>query len=180
MKNNNISFNVALGGITAAVSLLLMFMTSLFPMLDFALPAAAGALLAVIVIEINKKWALTAYATVAVLSMFIVPSKESGLLFVLFMGYYPIVKSAFERLKKPYLQWALKYLLFNVAVVAYYFVTMRFVTDASLMEDAGKLGKYTAVALLLLANAVFAVYDIALTRLISMYYNSFRKRFLRK
>lgn len=180
MKDKNVSFNVALGGVSAAAALVLMLATAVMPMLDFALPAAAGVLMAVIVIEINKKWATLTYVAISVLSIIIVPSKEVGLLFAMFLGYYPIVKSIFEKAKTKSLQWISKMLCFNVSVVAYYFVTVRLLTGTELMEDAGKLGEYGVLVLLLVANVVFVIYDIALTRLISMYYNWLRKKILRR
>lgn len=180
MSNKNVSFNVALGGVSAAAALVMMLATAVFPMLDFALPAAAGALMAVIVIEINKKWAFLTYVAISVLSIIIVPSKEVGLLFAMFMGYYPIVKAIFEKAKTKALQWGVKLLCFNVAVVAYYFVTVKIFTDTELMEEAGEMGKFGLLILLAVANVVFVIYDIALTRLISMYYNWLRKKILRR
>lgn len=179
-NNNNLSFNVALGGVCAALALVLMLATSVFPVLDFAIPAAAGALMAVIVIEINKKWAFMTYAAISAVSLLVVPSKEAGLLFAAFLGYYPIIKSIFEKQKNKYVQLALKLGVFNAAIVVYYQLTLRLVTDAALMEEAESFGKYGLAVLWLAANVVFVIYDIALTRLISMYYNWFRKKFLRR
>ena len=180
MKNSKISFTVALGGITAALSLLLMFMAAIVPVLTYAMPAAAGALMAVIVIEINKKWAVTTYAAVAVLSLILVPSMEASLLFAAFMGFYPILKSVLEKIKKRAVRLGLKLIVFNVSMIVYYQLVIRFVSDAELLEDSGDLGKYGLLILLAAANVVFVVYDLALTRLISMYYNWFRKKFLRR
>lgn len=180
MDNKNSSFNVALGGVCSALALVIMMLSSVIPVLTYALPAAAGTLMAVIVIEINKKWAAVSYGVIAVLSLLIVPSKEAALLFTGFLGYYPIIKSCFEKMKNKAVGFLLKLLTFNAAIVAYYQVTLRFVTDADLMADAGEIGKLGIGFIWLAANAVFVVYDMALTRLISMYYNWFRKKYLRR
>ncbi len=179
MKNNS-SFNVALGGICGALAVMSMLVTAIVPVLDFAMPAIAGSLMAIIVIEINKKWATVTYAAVSLVSLLIVPSKEVSLLFVMFLGYYPILKSLFERLKSQFAQWIFKIGLFNVAVVIYYYMTVNLISSTELMSEAEEIGKYGLWALLVVANVVFVIYDIALTRVISMYVNWFRKKYLRK
>lgn len=73
-----------------------MFLTGLIPIGTYALPAIAGVLLIVAVIEIGAKWAWMIYAAVAVLSLLFAADKEAALLFVLFFGYYPVLKSFFR------------------------------------------------------------------------------------
>ncbi|MBE6837692.1 MAG: hypothetical protein E7509_06880 [Ruminococcus sp.] len=179
MKNNT-SFNVALGGVCSALAIVLMLITAVVPVLDFAMPAAAGVLMAVIVIEINKKWAVVTYVAVSLVSLLVVPNKEVGLLFAMFMGYYPILKALLEKPESMSTQWILKLLVFNVAVVSYYFLAVKILTGDALITEAGEIGKYGPLVLLAVVNATFVIYDIALTRLISMYYNWFRKKFLRR
>ena len=174
------SYSVALGGVISAMSLVIMIFASIIPTLTYAVPAVAGALLAVIVIEINKKWAVAAYAVVSILSLLVVPSKEASMLFVAFMGFYPIHKSAFEKLKNKTLSWILKIAVFNFCMVIYYFLVLNFVTDAELINEAGDLGKYGIYIFWGFANIVFVIYDIALTRLISMYYNWLRKKIFKR
>lgn len=60
MKEKNTfrnSSKTALGGIVAALSVTMMFLTAVIPTLTYALPAAAGILLMIVVIEIDKRWA---------------------------------------------------------------------------------------------------------------------------
>ncbi|MBQ7757400.1 MAG: hypothetical protein IJ031_05205 [Oscillospiraceae bacterium] len=179
-RDNNISFNVALGGVCAALAVVLMLITAIIPVLDFAMPAVAGFLMAVIVIEINKKWAVITYVAVSLVSLLVVPTKEVGVLFALFFGYYPILKALLEKPKNMTVQWLMKLAVFNVAVICYYFLAIKILTGDALMSEAGELGKFGPLVLLAVANVVFVMYDIALTRMISMYYNWFRKKFLRR
>ena len=51
------SMRVAFGGIIAAVDLVLLFLTGLFPMGTLALPALAGVLLLAVRIEVSAPWA---------------------------------------------------------------------------------------------------------------------------
>ena len=49
------SSKCALGGIVAALSLVLMISVAIIPFLTYALPAVAGALIIFIVVEIDRK-----------------------------------------------------------------------------------------------------------------------------
>ena len=91
------SSKCAIGGIVAALSLVMLISVAIIPFLTYALPAAAGALIVLIVIEIDKKWAFGVYAAVAILSMLLVADKEVAVMYTAFFGYYPIVKAVFEK-----------------------------------------------------------------------------------
>ena len=110
-----------------------MFLTGLIPIGTYALPAIAGVLLIVAVIEIGAKWAWMIYAAVAVLSLLFAADKEAALLFVLFFGYYPVLKSFLERISNKVLSWISKFAVFNVAVVACFFLAVNFL---QLPEDS--------------------------------------------
>ena len=73
-------------------------------MATFALPALAGLLMIMIVIEMGARWAWPTFAVVAILSVFFVPDKQAALLYVIFFGYYPILKALIERLKNKIVQ----------------------------------------------------------------------------
>ena len=64
----NHTIRVAFCGVLAGLGLALMFLTALLPMATFALPALAGLLMIMIVIEMGARWAWPTFAVVAVLS----------------------------------------------------------------------------------------------------------------
>lgn len=86
------SGQVALCGMIAAVCILLMLMTGLFPFATYALPAVAGLLMVAVVVECGVKWAVMVYVAVSLLAIFITPDREAMLMFVFFFGHYPIIK----------------------------------------------------------------------------------------
>ena len=120
----NHTIRVAFCGVLAGLGLALMFLTALLPMATFALPALAGLLMIMIVIEMGARWAWPTFAVVAILSVFFVPDKQAALLYVIFFGYYPILKALIERLKNKIVQWVLKYAVFNAAIVSAYFIAI--------------------------------------------------------
>ena len=109
--------NLALGGLMTALGLVFMLMAGIFPMAEFALPALAGMLTIVMVVEAGYKWAFTTYLATGLLSIFICPMKECALYYLVLLGFYPIVKSLLEH-KAPVREWIGKMLLFNLSAAA--------------------------------------------------------------
>ena len=168
------SGKIALGGLLTALGVVLMFLTGLIPIGTYALPAIAGVLLIVAVIEIGAKWAWMIYAAVAVLSLLFAADKEAALLFVLFFGYYPVLKSFLERISNKVLSLISKFAVFNVAVVACFFLAVNFL---QLPEDSFTVfGIYLPWVFLILGNAVFLIYDIALSGLVATYVEKLHHR----
>ena len=149
----------------AALAALFM-LTSYFPYLTYAIPALAGLFIMVAVIETDLKWATLAYAASAVITA-LVAEPEGKMLYVMFFGYYPIVKAVFEKLKSRVAEYLLKFAVFNAATVFSYLVVANLIGVN--MSDMGDFGKYTSVVLLATANIVFVVYDIAVTRMAHFY-----------
>lgn len=167
------SFKVAFGGVISALSIVLMFSTGIFSTLTYAVPAVAGALLILIVIEISPKFAGAVYFAVAVLSLLVVADKEAAVMYAMFFGYYPIIKGFIEKHLKNVLSWIIKFAVFNVSVISAYFVVSKVFMIS--FDDLESFGKWALPIFLILCNIVFALYDIALTRLISAYLFSWRK-----
>jgi hypothetical protein len=179
-RGKSTAFCVALGGIVTALVLLLMFCATMFPMLDYAIPAYAGFLMVAVIVEAGGKWALLTYFASAVLCPLMTPDYQANLLFILFMGYYPILYVYLGRMKNQALQTAVKFLIFNFAVIVYAVIFQYVFTSVDLFEGLEKLGKWAAPSMLVFANVFFVIYDRLLGQLIDMYIKWFRKRILKK
>ena len=173
------STRIAYGGIISALSLVAMFFTGVFPFAEYALPAISGVFLVVLVIEFGFKSAVAAFVAVSILSFIITPNKEAVILFVAFLGYYPIVKGRIEMLHNKIIQWTIKFALFNVAAVGSYMLMIYVFNMTEIMEDFAVF-QFGAWVLLILGNAVFFIYDIALTRLISLYVYQIKPKYLKR
>ena len=173
------STQVALGGLAAALCTLLMFLTGMIPFATYALPAAAGIVLVAVVVENGAPTAALVYGAASILALFVVPDREAALMFVFFFGYYPILKFRLDRLRSKPLQYALKFLIFNVAIVVAYLIVIYLFGIADVLESFGSFGRYSVLVLLLMGNVVFAVYDFALTNLIWAYIYRLRPRIFR-
>lgn len=160
MKTN--TKKLALSAILAAVSAAIVCLSAVFPSGRAALAAVAGLSGVAAVIHCGGKWAACVYAVSAALSLLLSPDKGNALLYIVFLGYYPALKSPIERIKNSTVGWILKFVLFNAAVLVCWLFLRG--TLWSGMEI-----RFPLWILWIGANAVFALYDIGLSRLIQAY-----------
>ncbi|HCB99625.1 MAG TPA: hypothetical protein DEP42_00140 [Ruminococcaceae bacterium] len=166
---------VALGGVTAALSLIFLFLGSVVPIAQMIMPAIAGLLLIVIVGEVSSiKWAWVIFAAVSILAALLCPDKGVVIYYIFFFGHYPLLKRSIERFQNRVCQWVLKFLLFNACLTAAYFITVQ------LFGLPNGVVKYGYLLILVLLNIAFVLYDIAVTRLITVYFLRFRRHLHRR
>ncbi|MDD5795959.1 MAG: hypothetical protein PUD24_03380 [Oscillospiraceae bacterium] len=177
MRNSKIAYKVALCGVFSALSLVLMMLTTVIPVGTYALPIISGALLSAIVIEFNAKWALAVYFAVSVLSFLLSGDKEAVLYFAMFFGFYPIIKSYFERLKSKVLQWILKYAAFNLCMIGAFFIGTYLLGVP--LESYKIFGWNLPIVFLLIGDIAFVFYDRCVTLVILNYINYWRKKLIK-
>lgn len=169
------SSKCALGGIMAALSLVILISVAIIPFLTYALPAAAGLLIVLTVIEIDKKWAFGVYAAVAILGLLLIPDKEVAVMYAAFFGYYPILKAVFESRLPGWLAWIVKCLTFLVTIAASYYLMIKLI---GLQVD--EINEYGIIAVPILLGAglvAFVIYDIAISKMVLLYDLRWRRRF---
>ena len=98
------SWGMAYCGIVTALCVALMLLGAVIPIAMFIAPAVAGFLVATVCVECGMQLALTAYAAVSLLALLFVPDKEVALIFVFLLGYYPLAKPKFERIRPAVLR----------------------------------------------------------------------------
>ncbi len=174
------STQVATGGLCSALCLLFMFLTGIIPFATYALPAMAGIVLIAVATENGIKTAWVVYGAVAILSIFIVPDREASLTFIVFFGYYPILKPYLDRIVPAILRVIIKFLLFNTAIIGGYAFTIYVLGLTELMEGMGDMGQFSLLILLVMANIMLILYDFALKHLSILYTKWFRVKYLRK
>lgn len=136
--------------------------------------ALASLFVAVSVYQYGVRTGVTLYVAASLLSLLLVPKRMYVSVYILFVGYYPIVKLYIERLRKLWAEWILKILAFNTALAALYFVFRAFFMPSVSPAVLTLLVQYAGLILLGLELA-FIVYDVALSYMIGFY-----DRFLRR
>lgn len=173
------TFNIALCGVISALGVVIMMITAIVPTATYAMPAMAGLIATVIVIEVNKKYALASYLVVSILSLLLVPDKEAVAFYILFFGYYPIYKQIIEsKIKFRLLQWLLKILVFTASAVIVYYIAI-FVLGVPADEFA-LFGVNLPLLFLFAGIIVFIIFDNAMSNVIVAYVIKFRKRLFGK
>nr|WP_316623221.1 hypothetical protein [uncultured Ruminococcus sp.] len=161
------SVKVSLGGVVAALSLVLMLLTSIIPFGTYAFPAFAGILLVLLVFNLGYAYAFAVYFVTAVLSFLLVTDKEAALYYAMFLGFYPILKGVIERIPSKPVQYIVKLALFNVCMIAAFYIG---ITLLSIPKESFSLfGVYLPWVFLILGNIVFIIYDLCITRLVTLY-----------
>ncbi len=151
----------AVCGMMAALSVVLMFITTFVSVLVYVLPIVTGLIVFFVSEFADKKWAAGVFFTTAFLSMILLTDKEAGLTYTLFFGYYPLIKHSLEKLPKV-LAWIVKIVIFNVAAVC--IGVLGVVVFGISAEEYKEYGELTIPLLLGLANIAFVLYDIAFSR----------------
>ena len=173
MRRNNQSTRVALGGISAALSLTLLLLSSLIPFATYAVPAMAGIALLPIGIEIGLSVGALSYGAVALLGLLILPDREVSMLFITFFGYYPLLKLRIDRtLRHRFPRVLLKFGIFNVTMIGCYWAVIRLL---GMGQSAEELENGFGALLLLIGNLSFPVYELALRNIMLVYHSRVRK-----
>ncbi len=154
------SKKMALGGILAALAVVIMSMGTLIPVATYVCPVLCMILLKIVLTACGKRTAWAWYGAVAILSLLLAPDKEAAGVF-LFLGYYPIVKPGLDRRKLP---WLWKGLLFNGSVLLLYWLLMHLFDMQQILEEFSDLGQAMTAVLLLLGNVTFFLLDVLLGR----------------
>ena len=169
----------------AAMGVALIFLGSVIEVLDLSVAAFASFFCIFAVIELGGAYPWLLYAVTSLLAVILMPYTMGGWFYLLFFGYYPILKEKLERLKKP-IAWGLKLVILNVALlisVALAYFLFFGQTDGNLIDafvyifGGEGFGEIFAFGVYALVNVVFIIYDIALTKLITFYFIKLRHRF---
>ena len=152
--------NTALGGVLAALAVVVMSMGTLIPVATYVCPAICMLILKAVVKSCGVRIGWAWYGAVAILSLLMAPDKEAAAVFA-FLGFYPIIKPKLDR-KKLGMVW--KLLLFNVLILAMYGLLIHLFGMAQIAAEYRELGTAMTVVMLLLGNLIFFLLDKVLTR----------------
>lgn len=138
------AYDLAFSSLMAALGTGLMLLSGLIPVFTYFTPLMAAALLTAVKTELDAKWAWMVWIVTGLLTAILCADKEAAFFYV-FFGYYPIVKSALDRIQNGHLRRAVKLAVFCASVAAMYaFLYFVLGFDAGLEEAfAGGFGALT-------------------------------------
>lgn len=176
---------LTLGAVLCALGVVLLSIGSLIQTVDLSAAALASFLCIFAVIELGGAYPWAIYVITGLLAVVLTPFGMAGWFYIAFFGYYPMIKEKVERLSRP-VSWIIKMITLNAAlficVVISYFLLFAssgkgLLEAFVLMFGDGEATEIFAIAMLVLVNIVFVIYDLALTSVISLYINRLRHRF---
>lgn len=152
----------ALAALISAFTVIILYLASIWPTGRLGLVALASIFAAASVVESGIIPGIYVYVVSSVIGILLLPEKSAPLLYILFFGYYPVVKSLAERVRKKPLQLLIKLIVFNAALSVIWIFLGALVF--------GDLGDLPETALLYIGcNAAFVAFDYGFSKLIWFY-----------
>ena len=170
------AFRVAFCGVMAGLMAALMLLGTMIPLSTYVCPMVAGALAVPVIWELGAGSGWLLYAAVSLLSLILAPDKEAALLYVLLLGWYPILRPRLQHITRRPLRIAAKLILFNAAICAIYALLLFVFVSPDLQAEAAEWTGLLLAGMLLLGNVTFLIYDQVLARLTDRYVTRLRPR----
>lgn len=162
---------IAFSGILVSLSVVVLFLGSIFEVLDLTVAAVASFITLLAIIELGSYFPLLIYLASSVLGILLLPNKYGALIYCLFYGFYPILKIKIEaKFKSKFLKISLKLLLFVISQIAIELLWI-FLFSAIYINE----GIWLIAFSIILSVFTFIVFDMALSVLSRLYTLKWRK-----
>lgn len=149
------SYDIALGGVLAALAIVIMALGTVIPVATFVCPMLCMVLLKLMLSRCNDRIAWAWYGAVAILGPLLSPDKEAAAVFVA-LGYYPIIKPKLDKLPA---KWLWKGIYFNAVILLLYWGLMHVLGMAQIAAEFAEMGMIMTVVTLILGNICFFLLD---------------------
>ena len=154
---------VALVGMLTALSLAFLYVSAISPMARLGITAIAGVFPAGAVVSAGLGAGFFCYGATGILGLLLLPSKGSAVLYLLFFGLWPMLKSLLEHLPNRVLEWVCKLAVCNGILAVCWFglreLLLPFLPQA--LHQSWMLFAAGSIA--------FVIYDVGFSKLIGFY-----------
>ena len=166
---------MAFSSVMMALAVVCLFGASMAPSARISLLALSSVFCTVCTAEYGPKYGMIHYIGVSLLALLLIPKKMYVLIYILFLGYYPVVKLYIEKLNRRWTEWLLKVVLFNLVLIGVYLVFKIFFLPT--MESAATALTLRYLPWIVLASeGIFVMYDYILSYIITYYYKIIQKK----
>lgn len=156
MRNSK---KIALTSILSALSVIFLYILSIIPTARLATYVLIVCMGCVITIECGIKHSLLGFIVTSLLSFFIIPEKIILIPYILFLGYYPILKLFIERINKLWIEIVIKLILGSLISTVIFYIL-------GLLDFNIPIPTYILIPC---AVVVFIIFDVALSLFIKIY-----------
>jgi hypothetical protein len=168
-RRKKTTLRLTLSAAICALGIVMLWLGGLVQIIDLSMAVLVSMLVVFAVIELKGSYPYLIYAVTSVLSILLLPTNSAALTYVLFAGYYPIVKALLEGHLPRVVAWAIKLVLFCAAVAG-----ALLLAEFVLLWDLSWVWAHWY--LLPLLAPIFVLYDVVLTRMITAYLLRWRER----
>lgn len=154
---------IVLVAVLSALSLVFLYAASTVPAARLGVVAIAGLFPAGAVVSAGLGAGFFCYSVSGLLGLLLIPDKGNALLYLIFLGLWPMLKSLCERLPRRWMEWGAKLVLFNGALSLLWF-GLRAVLLPFLPAALSSTGLVYAAG-----NVAFLIYDMGCSKLIGFY-----------
>ena len=163
---------LTISAMLSALGVIILALGSFIEVIDLTVAVVASILCVWAVIEMGGMYPWMIWIVTSVVGFLLLPLKTPALFYAIAFGFYPMIKELAEKYPRV-LAWVIKIITFH-ACLGLMFLGLWLFFPAML---EGVLQIWMLILLYVAALAVFIVYDIALSRLITLYVFKFRSRF---
>lgn len=154
---------LALCGLIAALSVVLLCLGGMVPLAVYACPVLASCALLVVRETCSPHYAWCCWTAVAVLALLLGPDKEAAALY-LFLGYYPLIQPKVETIRGALFRWIVKLAIAIAAIGLMYVVLLYVFSLQTVVEEFAGTAPWLLWITALLGLVMFVVYDVLLRR----------------
>ena len=163
------TLRLTLSAIICALGVILLWLGGMVQILDLSMAVLVSMLVVFAVIELKGKYPYLIYVVTSVLTFLLLPVNSAGMAYVLFAGYYPIIKALLEKHLPRWAAWTVKVLVFCAGAAG-----ILLISEFVLLWDMSWVWSHWYLLPVLLP--IFVLYDVVLTRMITAYLFRWRDR----
>ena len=168
MRQREKTRRLALCATLSALGVVILYLGAIVEVLDLSLAALAPVLVIYVAIELDGPWPWLVYLVTGLLALLLLPQKFGAGVYLLFSGFYPMVKQWAERRLPRLLSLVAKLAVFQLSLLAAWLLMRAF----ALPLDFDLPWAYV----ILFCEITFLLYDFVLTRFISIYVYRWRQK----
>ena len=163
---------LTVGAMLSALGVVILALGSVIEVIDLTVAVIASLLCVWAVIEMGGIYPWLIWIVTSVVGLLLLPLKTPAFFYAAAFGFYPMIKELAEKNSRS-LSWLIKLLTFHFCI-GIMFLGLYLFFPAMLEESMQEL---ILLGLYVVSLAIFIIYDIALSRLITLYVLKLRSRF---
>ena len=178
MKHNAVRA-IAFCAMMAACASALLILSGNIPGALYLAPAAASILVATAGKEYGALWGGLTFAASALLALMISADRRMALLYLILIGYYPLLKPWMERLPSRLLSALMKLTLCNLTMSLFFRNLLDLMLAGQFVPELPGVGWWVVIPFVLFGDAMFLIYDHGVGKVLAFYCAKIRP-FLRR